>query len=104
MKRILVTGGCGFIGANFIRWQLENDAELEVTNLDALTYAGNLDNFAGLERETRYRFVLGDVADRTLVAQLLARGFDAVVNFAAESHVDRSIHDAAPFLRTNVVG
>src|SRR5438046_958626 len=104
MRRILVTGGCGFIGANFVRWQLENDPGLEVTNLDALTYAGNLDNFAGLESEPRYRFIHGDVADRVLVAQVLARGFDAIVHFAAESHVDRSIRDAAPFLRTNVVG
>lgn len=104
MKRILVTGGCGFIGANFVRWQLETYPGLEVTNLDALTYAGNPDNLAGLEHEPRYRFVHGDVADRALVMELLAEGFDAVAHFAAESHVDRSIDDAAPFLRTNVVG
>jgi dTDP-glucose 4,6-dehydratase len=104
MKRILVTGGCGFIGANFVRFQLESYPELEVTNLDALTYAGNPDNLEGLEDEPRYRFVHGDVADRSLVGELVAEGFDAIVHFAAESHVDRSIHDAAPFLRTNVVG
>src|SRR3954465_2138718 len=104
MKRILVTGGCGFIGANFVRLQLETYPDVEITNLDALTYAGNPDNLAGLEDEPRYRFVQGDVADRALVMELLAEGFDAVVHFAAESHVDRSIDDATPFLRTNVVG
>jgi dTDP-glucose 4,6-dehydratase len=104
MKRILVTGGCGFIGANFVRLQLETYADVEITNLDALTYAGNPDNLEGLEDEPRYRFVQGDVADRGLVMELLAEGFDALVHFAAESHVDRSIDDATPFLRTNVVG
>jgi dTDP-glucose 4,6-dehydratase len=104
MKRILVTGGCGFIGANFVRLQLETYPDVEVTNLDALTYAGNPDNLEGLEDEPRYRFVQGDVADRGLVMELLAEGFDALVHFAAESHVDRSIDDATPFLRTNVVG
>jgi dTDP-glucose 4,6-dehydratase len=104
MKRILVTGGDGFIGANFIRWELQTYLDLAITNLDALTYAGNPDNLAGLETEPRYRFVLGDVADRDLVTRLVAEGFDAVVHFAAESHVDRSIDNAAPFLRTNVVG
>jgi dTDP-glucose 4,6-dehydratase len=104
MKRILVTGGCGFIGANFVRLQLESYPDVEITNLDALTYAGNPDNLEGLEDEPRYRFVQGDVADRALVMELLAEGFDALVHFAAESHVDRSIDDATPFLRTNVVG
>src|SRR3954466_9398135 len=104
MKRILVTGGCGFIGANFVRLQLELYPDLEITNLDALAYAGNPDNLEGLEDEPRYRFVLGDVADRALVMELLAEGFDAVVHFAAESHVDRSIDDATPFLRPTVVG
>src|SRR4051795_9217635 len=104
MKRLLVTGGCGVIGANFVRLELEAYPDVEVTNLDALTYAGNPDNLEGLEDEPRYRFVQGDVADRALVMELLAEGFDAVVHFAAESHVDRSIDDATPFLRTNVVG
>jgi dTDP-glucose 4,6-dehydratase len=104
MKRVLVTGGCGFIGANFVRWELETYPTLEITNLDALTYAGNPDNLRDLEGHPRYRFVRGDIADRDLVTRLLAEGFDAVVNFAAESHVDRSIEDAAPFLRTNVLG
>ncbi len=105
VKRMLVTGGCGFIGANFVRYELEANAAIEITNLDALTYAGNPDNLAGVERDPRYRFVEGDVADRQLVIKLVAEGgFDAIVHFAAESHVDRSISDATPFLRTNVVG
>ena len=105
MRRILVTGGCGFIGANFVRLEREAYPDLEITNLDALTYAGNPDNLAGLESEPRYRFVRGDVADRAMVMKLVAEGdFDAIVHFAAESHVDRSIDDATPFLRTNVVG
>jgi dTDP-glucose 4,6-dehydratase len=104
MRRLLVTGGCGFIGSNFVRLALTTDPDLEVTNLDALTYAGNPDNLADLADEPRYRFVLGDVADGPFVRDLLGRGFDAVVHFAAESHVDRSIGDALPFLMTNVVG
>ncbi|MFI5457422.1 MAG: dTDP-glucose 4,6-dehydratase [Isosphaerales bacterium] len=105
IKRILVTGCCGFIGANFVRHELEIDPAIEITNLDALTYAGNPDNLAGIEADPRYRFVLGDIADRPLVIKLVAAGnFDAIVNFAAESHVDRSINDATPFLRTNVLG
>ncbi|MGE5553685.1 MAG: dTDP-glucose 4,6-dehydratase [Betaproteobacteria bacterium] len=101
-RRILVTGGAGFIGSNFIRYWLERH-EGEVVNLDLLTYAGNLENLAGVERNPRYRFVRGDIADRELVDELLD-GVEAVVNFAAESHVDRSIHDAGAFIRTNVAG
>lgn len=102
---MLVTGGCGFIGANFIRMELEGHPELAITNLDALTYAGNPDNLADLADESRYRFVHGDIADRALVMKLIGEGgFDAIVHFAAESHVDRSIDDATPFLRTNVIG
>jgi dTDP-glucose 4,6-dehydratase len=104
MKRLLVTGGCGFIGSNFIRLELESYPEVEIVNLDDLTYAGNPDNLADLEGHPRYRFVRGDVADGPFVRALLAEGFDAVVHFAAESHVDRSIGDALPFLRTNVIG
>jgi dTDP-glucose 4,6-dehydratase len=105
LKRILVTGCCGFIGANFVRYLLETDPVIEITNLDALTYAGNLDNLAGINGGARYRFVQGDIADRMLVTSLVAEGeYDAVVNFAAESHVDRSISDATPFLRTNILG
>jgi len=105
IRRMLVTGGCGFIGANFVRYELERDAVIEITNLDALTYAGNPDNLTGVDRDPRYRFVEGDIADRPFVIKLVAEGgFDAIVHFAAESHVDRSINDAGPFLRTNVVG
>jgi dTDP-glucose 4,6-dehydratase len=104
MKRILVTGGCGFIGSNFVRMELEQYPGLEVTNLDALTYAGNPENLLDVEENPRYRFVHGDITDRALVVDLVSEGFDALVHFAAESHVDRSIDDATPFLSTNVVG
>jgi dTDP-glucose 4,6-dehydratase len=105
IKRILVTGCCGFIGANFVRYLLEADPAVEITNLDVLTYAGNPDNLAGVDADPRYHFVQGDIADQPLVVKLIAEGrFDAIVNFAAESHVDRSINDATPFLRTNIVG
>ena len=106
--RLLVTGGAGFIGSNFIRYLLAEHADAQVTNFDKLTYAGNLENLADLaekpETKARYRFVRGDVADPDAVAALFREKFDAVVNFAAETHVDRSLEDAAPFLRTNVLG
>jgi len=105
IKRMLVTGGCGFIGANFIRLELEVDPDISITNLDALTYAGNPDNLADLSGNPRYRFVHGDIANRATVLKLVADGgYDAIINFAAESHVDRSISDATPFLRTNILG
>ncbi len=102
--KILVTGGAGFIGSNFIRYLREVHPEYRIVNLDLLTYAGNLENLAGLEGDAAYRFVRGDIADPRVVGELAASGIDAIVNFAAESHVDRSIEDAAGFLRTNVVG
>jgi dTDP-glucose 4,6-dehydratase len=105
MKKLLVTGGCGFIGSNFIRWMLDANAELSITNIDKLTYAGNLENLASLEGHSRYTFVRADITDRSAMDAVLTSGaFDAVVNFAAESHVDRSILDSTPFVRTNVVG
>lgn len=105
MQSILVTGGCGFIGTNFIRWMLGTDSSLRITNLDKLTYAGNLENLKAIENDPRYRFVRGDIADPSAVDQLIAEGrFHAVVNFAAESHVDRSILDSTPFITTNVMG
>jgi dTDP-glucose 4,6-dehydratase len=104
MSTILVTGGCGFIGSNFLHYLLQAEPEARVVNFDALTYAGNLANLAGLAEDPRYRFVRGDVADRPAVEAALGDGVDAVVHFAAESHVDRSIMDSAPFVRTNVVG
>jgi len=105
IKRMLITGGCGFIGANFIHLALESRPQTSITNLDALTYAGNPDNLADLAGHPRYQFVHGDIADRVQVLKLVSGGkFDAIINFAAESHVDRSISDATPFLRTNVLG
>ncbi len=100
---ILVTGGAGFIGANFIRQWL-TAADEALVNLDKLTYAGNLGNLAGLEHDPRYTFVRGDIADRDLVGSLFARHRPrAVVHFAAETHVDRSIHGPEAFIQTNVV-
>jgi len=105
MRSILVTGGCGFIGSNFVRHMLAAYPELSVVNVDKLTYAGNLENLSDLEQEPRYTFERGDICDRPFVQELLAsRKVDAVVNFAAESHVDRSILDSGPFVRTNIVG
>jgi dTDP-glucose 4,6-dehydratase len=105
MRKILVTGGCGFIGSNFVRLMLEAKPELTVVNLDKLTYAGNPENLADLADSPRYRFAQGDICDRSRVDEILAGGeFDAVVNFAAESHVDRSILDSTPFIQTNIVG
>jgi len=103
---ILVTGGAGFIGSNFIRFLLRERSENRVVNLDKLTYAGNLENLAGLEQGIgeRYRFVRGDIADPEVVDEALSDSLDAVVNFAAESHVDRSIESAEDFIRTNVNG
>jgi len=104
MSSVLVTGGCGFIGSNFIRFLLETDPTVTVLNFDCLTYAGNLQNLADLAGHPRYRFVRGDITDRDAVHAALGSGFDAIINFAAESHVDRSIHDSGPFIRTNVCG
>jgi dTDP-glucose 4,6-dehydratase len=102
--RLLVTGGAGFIGSNFVRHILASRKNLELINLDKLTYAGNLENLAEVAEDPRYSFVRGDITDPAAVAAVLARGCDAIVNFAAETHVDRSIEEAAPFLRTNVFG
>ena len=106
-KRILVTGGCGFIGSNFIRQRLTGtDATLErLVNLDKLTYAGNPTNLADLAGDSRYEFMQGDIGDESLVEQLLLNhDIQAIINFAAESHVDRSIDSPEPFVQTNVVG
>jgi dTDP-glucose 4,6-dehydratase len=104
MRPLMVTGGCGFIGSNFIRQVLEADAEVSILNFDALTYAGNLANLADLAKQPRYRFVHGDITDRAAVRKVVSEGVDGILNFAAESHVDRSIHDSGPFVHTNVSG
>lgn len=105
MNRIVVTGGCGFIGSNFIRYMLETSTELTIVNIDKLTYAGNPENLADVSGSDRYRFERGDICDREFVDRVLGLGtVDAVLNFAAESHVDRSILDSGPFLTTNVLG
>jgi dTDP-glucose 4,6-dehydratase len=103
-KTLLVTGGAGFIGSNFIYYAAKEHPDWEITNLDKLTYAGNLENLEGIQDQPGYHFVKGDIADRKLVDKLLSQGFDVIVNFAAESHVDRSILDASPFIETNVKG
>jgi len=105
MSCVLVTGGCGFIGSNFIRWLLEDDPEVRVVNFDKLTYAGNLENLASVAESDRYEFCPGDISDRERVDGVLEQfDIDAIVNFAAESHVDRSILDSTPFIQTNIVG
>jgi len=102
--KLFVTGGAGFIGSNFIRHFLARHNNVEIVNFDKLTYAGNLENLKDVADDPRYRFAPGDISDTTAVNGVLASGFDAVINFAAETHVDRSIEDASPFLRTNVIG
>lgn len=102
--KLLVTGGAGFIGSNFIHYILKEHTHWEIINLDKLTYAGNLDNLKDVQNHPAYYFTKGDIGDRELVDTLLSQGVDAIVNFAAESHVDRSILDASPFIETNVKG
>jgi dTDP-glucose 4,6-dehydratase len=103
MLKFFVTGGAGFIGSAFIRLALAELADCHITNFDALTYAGNPDNLTNLD-ESRYNFIRGDIADREAVLRALEEDTDALINFAAETHVDRSIMDASPFLRTNITG
>lgn len=100
---VLVTGGAGFIGSNYIRHMLATYPDVHIVNLDALTYAGNRANLASVADDPRYTFVHGDICDAAVVEPLVARA-DVVVHFAAESHVDRSIADSAAFVRTNVLG
>jgi dTDP-glucose 4,6-dehydratase len=102
--KILVTGGCGFIGSNFVRYLLRQPDGEQVVNLDTLTYAGNPANLADLEGHPRYKFVQGDICNRSLVQEVMTSGIDAVIHMAAESHVDRSILEASTFVRTNVMG
>lgn len=103
--KILVTGGAGFIGGNFVNYMVETYPNDMIVNLDLLTYAGNLETLKAVENKSNYKFVQGDIADNTFIDKLFeTEAFDAVVNFAAESHVDRSIKDPGIFLRTNILG
>ena len=102
-KRILITGGAGFIGSNFIRYWTANHPDDEIVNFDKLTYAGNLENLKDIEKNSKYTFIHADISDVSQVKKAM-EGIDIVVNFAAETHVDRSILKPAPFVITNVVG
>jgi dTDP-glucose 4,6-dehydratase len=102
--KILVTGGAGFIGSGYIRYLLRTRDDVEVVNFDKLTYAGNLQTLKEVENDPRYEFVRGDIGDAEAVRQAFARGVEAVVNFAAETHNDRSVLDPGAFFRTNVIG
>ena len=104
MKKLLVTGGAGFIGSNFVHYMLEK-FEVQIINLDFLTYAGNLENLADIANNTNHIFIKGDIRNRKLVEEIFAQyDPDTVVNFAAESHVDRSIEEPELFLATNILG
>jgi dTDP-glucose 4,6-dehydratase len=108
LKTLLITGGCGFIGSHFIRLLRREKPQWRIVNLDLLTYAGNVDNLADLNftpNDPQYRFVRSDIADSSLVRQIFeTESLDGIVNFAAETHVDRSLLDSAPFVRTNIEG
>ena len=105
MRNVLVTGGAGFIGSNFIRFLLNEEPDVKIVNLDALTYAGSLENLRDLPDPSRYQFIHGSINDRSLIDQLLRKQeIDTIVHFAAETHVDRSILGPAQFVETNVVG
>ena len=104
MKKLLITGGCGFIGSNFIRHIVAN-RDYEIINLDKLTYAGNKNNLIEIEESPQYKFIQGDIADTLFIKELFEKEqFDGVIHFAAETHVDRSIEDSSPFIQTNIVG
>lgn len=103
MVKILVTGGAGFIGSNFIRYMLNRYDDYEIINLDVLTYCGNLENLSGIEDNSNYSFIKGDIADRELISEITVN-MDYIINFAAESHVDRSIEDPGVFIKSNILG
>jgi dTDP-glucose 4,6-dehydratase len=102
--KVLVTGGAGFIGSNFVKYFLQEHPSFKVVNLDKLTYAGNLDNLSDVENNPNYKFIRGDICDKNLVEKLLQDGFDAIINFAAETHVDRSLYNPEVFVETNIKG
>lgn len=102
--KLLVTGGAGFIGSNFILYWLKNYPDAHIVNLDKLTYAGNLENLKNVESNPRHKFIKGDICDGKLVDEIMSGGIDTVVHFAAESHVDRSIKKPAIFIQTNIIG
>lgn len=102
--KLLVTGGAGFIGSNFVIYMLHNHPDYQIVNVDALTYAGNLENLKSIKDNTRHTFVKADITDVESINTLFSQGIDVVVNFAAESHVDRSILDPGVFVKTNVLG
>ena len=105
MKTYFITGGCGFIGSNFIHYLFENELAGQVANLDKMTYAGNKENLNLIENQSNYSFIKGDICDQITVLDLLEKyNPDVVVHFAAESHVDRSIDGPNQFIQTNVVG
>ena len=104
MTRVLVTGGAGFIGSHFVKSALKAHPDWHIVNLDKLSYAGNLENLTNLTDATRHQFVKGDIADHEIIARLWSQGIDIVVNFAAETHVDRSILWADDFIKTDVLG
>ena len=101
---ILVTGGCGFIGSNFIRYYSKAHPNDSIINVDKLTYAGNLENLSDISHAARYHFVRADIADGSRMEEIIGKGIEAIINFAAESHVDRSIEDPSAFMKTNVLG
>ncbi len=103
MTQILITGGAGFIGSNFIRYMIEKYPNYKFINLDALTYCGNLENLEGIEKNPNYNFVKGNITDKKLIDNLVSK-VDYIVNFAAESHVDRSIKDPEIFIKSNILG
>ena len=103
MSTVLITGGAGFIGSNFVKYMLDKYSDYDIINLDALTYCGNLENLKDIENMDNYTFVKGDIRDKKLVYDLVSKS-DYVIKFAAESHVDRSITDPEIFIKSNVLG